>query len=74
MENASKALLIGAGVLLAILILNVATRMFHSASEVTETYDNQMQSTETRGFNANFTKYYGAPKEGRNYTTICNNT
>lgn len=60
MENASKALLIGAGTLIAILIIGLATGLFRSASEVAKTYDQTMQSTEITKFNTNFTKYLDA--------------
>ena len=60
MENASKALLIGAGTLIAILIIGIATGLFRSASEVAKTYDQTMQSTEITKFNTNFTKYLDA--------------
>lgn len=60
MENASKALLVGAGILLAILIISLATRLFRSASGVAKTYDQTMQSTEITKFNTNFTKYLDA--------------
>lgn len=60
MENASKALLIGAGTLIAILIIGLATGLFRSASEVAKTYDQTMQSTQITKFNTNFTKYLDA--------------
>lgn len=63
MENASKALLIGAAMLIAILTIGIATRLFKSAYNVSKTYDNQAQSTESREFNSKFTRFYGAPKE-----------
>ena len=64
MENASKALLMAGGVLIAILVLSLATRLFKSAYSVSKTYDDQMQATESRSFNAHFTRFYGAPKDG----------
>lgn len=75
MENASKALLMGAGVLLAVLIIYVAVRMFSSASGVTESYQSQESSSEIATFNSNFTKFVGAVvKEGettsQTYATI----
>lgn len=60
MENASKALLIGAGVLLAMLILFVAVRMFSSASRVTEAYQSKEVTSEVAVFNSNFTRFIGA--------------
>ena len=60
MENASKALLIGAGILVAMLILFIAVRMFTSASQVTEVYQSKEVSSEVATFNANFTRFIGA--------------
>ena len=60
MENASKALLIGAGTLVAMLILFIAVRMFSSASQVTEAYQSKEVSSEVATFNANFTRFIGA--------------
>ena len=60
MENASKALLIGVGVLIAVMIIGLTTRLFNSASEVTQTYYSRELSDELNAFNSNFTKYIGA--------------
>lgn len=60
MENVSKALLIGAGILVAMLILFIAVRMFSSASQVTEVYQSKEVSSEVATFNANFTRFIGA--------------
>ncbi|MBP3463085.1 MAG: hypothetical protein J6K45_01185 [Clostridia bacterium] len=73
MENASKAFIIAGAVLIAILIIGVAVRMFTSASDVTKTYDNQMQAIESSNFNSQFTKYVGAVQVGgtvQQYATI----
>lgn len=69
MENASKALLIGAGVLIAVMIISLATTLFRSASGVAKTYDQTMQSTEVTQFNTNFTKYLDAGVQDENGTT-----
>lgn len=60
MENASKALLMGAGTLLAILIIFIAVRIFSSASDVTEDYQTKEVSSEVATFNTNFTRFVGA--------------
>ena len=73
MENASKALLIAAGILIAILIISFATRIFTSASGVTKTYYSEQQIDELNTFNANFTRFIGAVKsngEKQYYATI----
>lgn len=69
MENASKALLIGAGVLIAVMIISLATTLFRSASGVAKTYDQTMQSTEVTKFNTNFTKYLDSGVQDQNGTT-----
>lgn len=60
MENASKALFIGVSILIAIGIIGLATTLFNSASQVTETYYSKELSDELNTFNSNFTKYIGA--------------
>lgn len=60
MENASKALLISAGVLIAVMLLFLINHLFKSASSVTESYDSTMQVAEITKFNSNFTKYLDA--------------
>lgn len=57
MENASKALLISAGTLIAVMLLVLLNHLFGSASTVTKTYDDTMKTSEITKFNANFTKY-----------------
>lgn len=70
MENASKALLLAGAVLIAVLVLSVATQMFKSAYEVPASYDITMQSAEVRSFNDNFTKYYGSTKTKKDATGV----
>lgn len=60
MENASKALLISAGTLIAVMLLFLVNQLFHSASNVAETYDSTMQVADITKFNTNFTKYLDA--------------
>lgn len=75
MENASKALMMGASILIAIMILAIATRFFDSAASVTKTYDQTMEATQISTFNSNFTKFAGAVVDDTNtelqqYATI----
>ena len=46
MENASKALLIAAGVLLAIMVLTIGVYFYSSLSENTRSYINKLDATE----------------------------
>lgn len=59
MENASKALLMAAGVLIGILILVLMVTLFLSAREVSSRHDQVKKTEEIEQFNANFTKYVG---------------
>lgn len=59
MENASKALLMAAGVLIGILILALMVTLFLSAREVSSRHDQVKKTEEIEQFNANFTKYVG---------------
>lgn len=65
MENASKALLIAGGILIAILIVTVAVYLFANYGSIGKSYDQTLQTTETQKFNENFTRY-----EGREDVTI----
>ena len=62
MEDISKAMLIGAGVVIAVLIVFFAVRMFRSAHKVAESYQESRATSEISAFNANFTKYIGDNK------------
>ena len=59
MENASKALLMAAGVLIGILILTLMVTLFLSAREVSSRHDQVKRTEEIEQFNVNFTKYVG---------------
>ena len=66
MENASKALMMGAGVLIAILLIGIAVNFFRSASGVTKAYDKVMRAEEILEFNSQFTKYLTDGQSARN--------
>ena len=75
MENASKAFLMAASVLIAVLIIYLATRLFSSAAGVVKSYDETMKTSVITSFNANFTKFAGAvldesDNEKQQYATI----
>lgn len=57
MENASKALLISGGILVAILVLTLGVALFAEFSGSGEIYENRQIVAEIRKFNANFTKF-----------------
>lgn len=65
MENASKALLIAGGILVAMLILSIGIYLFNNYRDVGITYEKTLSAAEIEKFNSNFTKF-----EGRNDITI----
>ena len=62
MENATKALLIAAAVLVAILIISLGLVVFNRASETVGSVD--MSGQEIQAFNEKFLKYNGDNKRG----------
>lgn len=65
MENASKALLISGGVLIAMLVISIGIYLFANYRGVSSSYEQIMSTTEIEKFNVNFTKF-----EGRDDITI----
>ena len=59
MENASKALLIAGGVMIAILILSIVMYLVATYKEVGETHQDISLENEVKSFNSNFTKFIG---------------
>lgn len=57
MENATKALLISGGILLAIMVLSIGVVLFNQFSGSGEAYETSQTIAETRKFNNNFTKF-----------------
>lgn len=72
MENASKALLMAAGVLLGILILALMTTLLISSKNLSMNYEETKQSEAVQQFNANFTKYVGHDITIHEVVTITN--
>ena len=62
MENATKALLIAAAVLVAILIISLGIGVYNMASETMENVD--LSGTEVQAFNEQFFQYNGNKKRG----------
>lgn len=65
MENASNALLIGGGILIAMLILSIGVYLFTNYSDLSASYERTMETTEIQKFNEKFLKF-----EGRQDITI----
>lgn len=59
MENASRALIIAAEVLLGMMIIAVAVTLFNTLSSFSQTTIEEMEKKKLSEFNSNFSKYYG---------------
>ena len=60
MENATKALLIAAAVLIAILIISLGLVVYNKASETVDSVD--MSGNEVQAYNEKFDKYHGVQR------------
>lgn len=65
MENATKALLIGASILIAILLISVGMRVFNSGAKASKSTGTVMDATEKTTFNAQFTSFQGTQKKNK---------
>ena len=72
MENASKALLMAAGILVGILILTLMVTLFLSSRDISTSYDKRKQEEAVQQFNVNFTKYLGQDLNIHQAITITN--
>ncbi len=72
MENATKALLIAAAVLVAIVIIAMEMGVFNSTTGTIDQYDTTMQSTELTAFNNKFTPYTGGGKSAAQVKALAN--
>lgn len=72
MENATKALLIAGGVLIAILIITVMVMLFNSTGNVSRSYNDRIETEEVTKFNANFTQYLRQDLTIHDVISICN--
>lgn len=72
MENATKALLIAGGVLIAIIIMSVMVITFQKTGNVSKTYDKTIDQEEISKFNENFTRYLGKELSIQQAITITN--
>lgn len=59
MENASKALLMAASVLIGIILISLMVIMFMNSGNVSSSYDKTISQEEISVFNSSFTKYVG---------------
>ena len=72
MENASKALIISASILIVILLIAFGIRIFRSTEGTGEQLDITMQTTEMAQFNGKFTGYAGSNKSAAEVKALAN--
>ena len=65
MENATQALFMAAGVLIAVIIISLSVFLFSSASRVSENYDMTMSEIDMTKFNSQFSKFNTANSTNR---------
>ena len=67
MENASKALIMAAGVLLGVMIISFAVYLFSTFGSYSNDVYLQMEARRMDAFNSQFTKYYGTEQRENPY-------
>ena len=72
MENASKALLVAASVLIAIVLIAVGMRIFDSTDGTVDSIKITTNATEISAFNNKFMPYMGANKTKENVMSLVN--
>lgn len=72
MENASKALLMAAGILIGLIIASLFTYEMISMSETGRTFQKQIDQSVITEFNTNFEKYVGKNLTAQEVVTIYN--
>ena len=72
MENASKALIMAAGILLGVLILTLMITLFFSARDLSSGYEERKQAEAIQQFNVNFIKFVGQDLSMHQVLTISN--
>ena len=72
MENASKALLIAGGVLLAMLILSLMVYVFTGMSDMMDAQDTKKLNEQIQAFNAEYEAYNKTILYGADIISICN--
>ena len=72
MENASKALLIAGGVLIALIILAMLLAMFNSMSNIQKEQEEQIKIEQIAAFNSEFEAYNKKVMYGTDVITLIN--
>ena len=72
MENATKAMLIAAGVLIGMMILSLGVALFSELNSYVETSNEQIKFNEQNSFNTQFTKYANMDLTIQDIVTVAN--
>lgn len=72
MENATKAMLIAAGVLIGVMILSLGVALFSELQEYVESSHEAMRFTELKAFNNQFTVYLDRELTIQDVVTVAN--
>ena len=72
MENATKALLMAGGVLIAVIVIVVLILTFKRTGSVSRGYSKTLDAEQITIFNSNFTKYQNQDLTIHEVVTICN--
>lgn len=72
MENATRALIMAASVLIGILLISLGVVIFSRTGNVSKTYSSTVTQEEIAIFNSNFTKHLGRPFAKHIAETIIN--
>lgn len=73
MENASKALIMAASVLLGLLLITVFVRVFKAGASVNENYDQTQRTAQLKAYNAKFENYNVMDNTIFDLITVANN-
>lgn len=72
MENATKAMLIAAGVLIGMMILSLGIALFSELSSYVNSSHEQVKFNEINSFNAKYTKYFNVDLTIQDIVTVAN--
>ena len=70
MENASKALLMAGGMLIALLVIGALLLVFNQIGDYEKGKSNMVKSTQVADFNKEFAKYTGDDIKGYDLVTL----
>lgn len=71
MENASKALLIAAAIIIAVVLISLGVMVLSNGSNLVKD-NSDMSEVEITGFNSKFDKYFGTNVRGANVNSLIN--